>query len=137
MEHFRLSYILLIAALTSCVMQPEFITVEELGCEFPETEVASAECSHSFRIISNTDWTATLDGSDWVEFAQNPSERTISFSGDGTVDLNIRENGGQERKSVITVATSCRKIELVVIQENSSEGHFSFPQHNILISFVN
>lgn len=128
---------LLLTALTSCAIQPEFITEEELGCEFPDVELNASEGSHSFDIISNTVWTAALDDADWVELASDPSSRSIMVQGDGRIDLNIKANSAEERKAVITVTTKSRKIELVLIQNNAVEEHFSFPQRNVLIGFEN
>lgn len=133
----RRLYISSILALASCVMQPEFITNEELGCEYPEAEVTAAEGTHSFKVIANTHWTASLDESQWLSFASDASARSLSFDGDAAVDLVFGANDGEERKAEVTLATDNRCLKLVLIQNNVSEKAFSFPQRNVLISFEN
>lgn len=122
---------LTLLCILGCERLPENVPLYELGCKVPEMSVTSSAGTVSFELVSNGDYSATIEeDNSWIKFANGSS--SINGSGDGPLDLVYETNRGIERKAVISLSRGTRSLSLTVTQDGLLANSFKAEQKSVL-----
>jgi len=130
----KLIYFLFAAALLSaCAEKDGMVEPLELGVGDKSPVVGCEAGKYSVKVLSDGEFTASLDSENWIGFASSP-ERSITACGDVEIPLVYDINRGLMRQSTITLTRGRRSVQVVLTQNGVLSSDISFPSHSVTIS---
>lgn len=124
---------ILAAALVAagCSKSDKLFEPVELGVKSKTFTVACVAGQCSLEVLSDGEFTASLDPSDtWVSFI-GKTERSITLSGDCLVDLSVELNRGLERRALVTLKRGSKTLQVTLVQSGVLSSDLSFASHSI------
>ena len=105
-------------ACASCVQEVEMLQAYELGCPDPSQYFRnSGEGTHTFVILSNGEYTATINDPSWLSFVNaEEGQSVLTGNGDGELTVRFSKNEQYTREGTITMRRGTREFDLVIKQ---------------------
>ena len=127
--------ILLLAA--ACVKSPEYPQV--CGVGFPGGDEVSCEYQAgriSVEVLSSGEFTATIDeDATWLRFADKPSSRTLTASGDLDIRFEYDINRSVPRSAKVTLRCGTNQAVLTVTQKGLLDNGFELKTSGMAASY--
>lgn len=119
----------------SCTREARRAPIDELGCKQPGQTVGYSAGEAVFEILSSGTWTAFLSDEDvWIRFADAPSSRFLSNTGDAPLKVVYDIDRGMSRTAVICLSMESRSVKLTLTQQGLLSDSFDILQKNVLVS---
>lgn len=119
-------------ALAACTPQDGKLSPEELGVTDDQISVECVPGTASVSVLSDGNYTAALDDQSWISFS-GTTQRSISGSGDGSIELSYELNRGIIRQSVLTLTRGRKTVRVTITQKGILSSDISFPNRSVTI----
>ena len=123
MKRYIIYIVLCLAAVISCEQMPDDVRIYGVGCRMSEVALGVDAGEYALEVFADGEFTASLDGQDtWIRFSGQGDARTVSGSGDMTLNVSYDINKGIPRTAVLTLTRGTNVFELSFNQDGILEG---------------
>ena len=134
MKRYIIYIVLCLAAVISCEQMPDDVRIYGVGCRMSEVALGVDAGEYALEVFADGEFTASLDGQDtWIRFSGQGDARTVSGSGDMTLNVSYDINKGIPRTAVLTLTRGTNVFELSFNQDGILEGGIDIEQKNISV----
>ena len=127
-------FIFSLLAAFACEQLPDEIQIYGVGCKDKEMSLECTAGQCSLEVFADGEFTAALeDDATWMRFASAKESRTITGTGDMTIDFTYEINRGTPRTTVLTLTRGTNVFEFTFNQDGILTDGVEIEQKNVSI----